>query len=302
MSTRIKADLALASCALVWGATFVLVKNALADSSVFGFLAVRFILAAIVMAAIFWRSLARANAADIRAGIFLGLIMFGGYAFQTLGLLTTTPSKAAFITGSSVVLVPIFHGVFWKSKIGLTVWIGALAALGGLYFLTVPREGLGRLNGGDLMVGCCAVVFALHIVCVGHFSPKHSVGALTFYQIATTATLSTLAIPIASVTHLETARFHASEPVLIAIVMTAIFATAFAFSIQIWAQKHTSPSHVAILFSLEPVFAGVTSYIWLGERLSGKALSGALLILAGILVAEMKGGTPVAAESPNAGG
>jgi drug/metabolite transporter (DMT)-like permease len=302
MSTRLKADLALASCALVWGATFVLVKNALADSSVFGFLAVRFIFAAIVMAVIFWRSLARANAADICAGIFLGLIMFGGYAFQTLGLLTTTPSKAAFITGSSVVLVPIFHGMFWKSKIGLTVWIGALAALAGLYFLTVPRGGLGRLNGGDLLVGCCAIVFALHIVCVGHFSPKHSVGALTFYQIATTAVLSMLAVPIASVTHLETARFHASGPVLIAIVVTAVFATAFAFSIQIWAQQHTSPSHVAILFSLEPVFAGVTSYIWLGERLSGKALSGALLILAGILVAEMKNGAPVAAESPNPGG
>jgi drug/metabolite transporter (DMT)-like permease len=302
MSTRLKADLALASCALVWGATFVLVKNALADSSVFGFLAVRFIFAAIVMAAIFWGSLARANAADIRAGIFLGLIMFGGYAFQTLGLLTTTPSKAAFITGSSVVLVPIFHGIFWRSKIGLTVWIGALAALGGLYFLTVPRDGLGRLNGGDLLVGCCAVVFALHIVCVGHFSPKHSVGALTFYQIGTTAVLSIIAVPVSSVTHLESARFHASGPVLIAIVVTAVFATAFAFSIQIWAQQHTSPSHVAILFSLEPVFAGVTSYIWLGERLSGKALGGALLILAGILVAEMKGGAPVAAESPSSGG
>jgi drug/metabolite transporter (DMT)-like permease len=302
MSSRIKADLALATCALVWGTTFVLVKNALADSSVFGFLAVRFILAALLMAAIFWRSLRDANTADIRAGIFLGLIMFGGYAFQTLGLLTTTPSKAAFITGSSVVLVPIFHGIFWKSKIGLTVWIGALAALGGLYFLTVPREGLGRLNGGDLLVGCCAVVFALHIVCVGHFSPKHSVGALTFYQIATTAALSILAVPAASMTHLEPARFHPSGPVLIAIIVTAVFATAFAFSIQIWAQQRTPPSHVAILFSLEPVFAGVTAYIWLGERLSGKALGGAVLILAGILVAEMKGGTPVAAESPNPGG
>ena len=302
MSTRIKADLALASCALVWGATFVLVKNALADSSVFGFLAVRFVFAAIVLAALFRRSLKEANAADIRAGIFLGIIMFGGYAFQTLGLLGTTPSKAAFITGSSVVLVPIFHGIFWKSKIGVTVWIGALAALAGLYLLTVPREGLGRLNGGDLLVGCCAVVFALHIVCVGHFSPKHSVGALTFYQIATTAVLSMIAVPVASITHLESPRFHASEPVLIAIIVTAVFATAFAFSIQIWAQQHTTPSHVAILFSLEPVFAGVTSYIWMGERLSGKALGGALLILAGILVAEMKSGAPVAAESPNPGG
>jgi drug/metabolite transporter (DMT)-like permease len=302
MSTRIKADLALASCALVWGATFVLVKNALADSSVFGFLAVRFVFAAIVLAALFRRSLKEVTAADIRAGVFLGLIMFGGYAFQTLGLLSTTPSKAAFITGSSVVLVPIFHGIFWKSKIGVTVWIGALAALVGLYLLTVPREGLGRLNGGDLLVGCCAVVFALHIVCVGHFSPKHSVGALTFFQIATTAVLSVMAVPVASITHLEPARFQASEPVLIAIIVTAVFATAFAFSIQIWAQQHTSPSHVAILFSLEPVFAGVTSYIWMGERLSGKALGGALLILAGILVAEMKSSAPVAAESPNPGG
>ena len=302
MSTRLKADLALASCTLVWGATFVLVKNALADSSVFGFLAVRFVLASIVLAVIFWRSLASANAADIRAGVLLGLIMFGGYAFQTLGLLGTTPSKAAFITGSSVVLVPILHGIFWKSRIGVTVWIGALAALAGLYFLTVPREGLGRLNGGDLLVGGCAVVFAIHILFVGHFSPKHSVGALTFFQIATTAVLSILAVPAASVTHLEPARFHPTEGVLIAIVVTAVFATAFAFSIQIWAQQHTSPSHVAILFSLEPVFAGVTSYIWLGERLSGKAFSGALLILAGILVAEMKGGAPVAAESPNPGG
>jgi drug/metabolite transporter (DMT)-like permease len=302
MSTRLKADLALASCTLVWGATFVLVKNALAESSVFGFLAVRFVLASIVLAAIFWRALESSNASDIRAGIFLGLIMFGGYAFQTLGLLTTTPSKAAFITGSSVVLVPILHGIFWKSRIGATVWIGALAALAGLYFLTVPREGLGRLNGGDLLVGGCAVVFAIHILFVGHFSPKHSVGALTFFQIAMTAVLSILAVPVASATHLEPARFHPTEGVLIAIVVTAVFATAFAFSVQIWAQQHTSPSHVAILFSLEPVFAGVTSYIWLGERLSGKALSGALLILAGILVAEMKGGTPVAAESPNPGG
>jgi drug/metabolite transporter (DMT)-like permease len=171
-----------------------------------------------------------------------------------------------------------------------------------LYFLTVPREGLGRLNGGDLLVGACAVVFAIHILFVGHFSPKHSVGALTFFQIAMTAGLSLLAVPVASATHLEPARFHASGGVLIAIVVTALFATAFAFSIQIWAQQHTTPSHVAILFSLEPVFAGVTSYIWLGERLSGKALSGALLILAGILVAEIKGGAPVAAESPNPGG
>jgi drug/metabolite transporter (DMT)-like permease len=298
MPTRIKADLALATCALVWGATFVLVKNALADSSVFAFLAVRFVLAGIVMAAIFWRALSKTNAADLRAGAWLGLFMFGGYAFQTLGLVGTTPSKAAFITGSSVVLVPIFHGIFWRSKIRPAVWAGAAAALAGLYFLTVPREGLGQLNGGDLLVGGCAVVFAMHILFVGHYSPKHSVGALSFHQIAMTAALSLLAIPVASATRVEVPHFHSSSTLWIAVAGTAVFATALAFSIQIWAQQHTTPSHVAILFSLEPVFAGVTSYIWLGERLSGRAISGAALILAGILIAEMIGGTPVAAESP----
>jgi drug/metabolite transporter (DMT)-like permease len=302
MSTRLKADLALATCALVWGTTFVLVKNALADASVFAFLAARFILAGIVMAAIFWRSLKRMDAPEIRAGLWLGIFMFGGYAFQTLGLLGTTPSKAAFITGSSVVLVPIFHGIFWRSRIRAVVWVGALAALAGLYFLTVPREGLGQLNRGDLLVGGCAVVFAFHILFVGHYSPKHSVGALGFLQIVVTAVLSLLAMPIASAAHVEPMKFYPTGGLLFAIGLTAVLATALAFSIQIWAQQHTSPSHVAILFSLEPVFAGVASYFLLGERLLPRALAGAALILVGIVVAEMKGPAPAAMESPTDGG
>ncbi|HLW98897.1 MAG TPA: DMT family transporter [Candidatus Acidoferrales bacterium] len=297
MSTRIKADLALAMCALVWGATFVLVKNALADASVFAFLAARFVISTALVGLIFRRSLKRATRAEVRAGLWIGIFMFGGYAFQTVGLVSTTPSKAAFITGSSVVLVPIFHGIFWKSRIGLWVWLGAVAALAGLYFLTVPRTGLTGLNHGDLIVGGCAVVFALHILFVGHFSPKHSVGSLSFYQIAMTAALSLLAMPVSSILHLEPVRFRPSPELLLAILICAVFATAFAFSIQIWAQQHTTPSHVAILFSLEPVFAAATSYLVLGERLSGRALAGAALILAGIVLAELLGPAPVAVES-----
>jgi drug/metabolite transporter (DMT)-like permease len=297
MTDRLKADLALVFCALVWGATFVLVKNALADASVFAFLAARFVLAAAFIAVMFRKSLARANRSDIRAALLIGIFMFGGYAFQTVGLISTTPSKAAFITGSSVVLVPILHGVFWKSRIGAWVWVGAGAALAGLYFLTVPRTGMGNLNHGDLLVGGCAVVFALHILLVGHFSPKHPVGALSFYQIAMTAALSIVAVPVASVAHLEPAKFHPSVQMIAAVAMTAIFATAIAFSIQIWAQQRTTPTHTAIIFSLEPVFAGVTSYVMLGEVLSGRALAGAALILAGIVLAEVMSGSPVAPES-----
>jgi drug/metabolite transporter (DMT)-like permease len=298
VSTRLKADLALAACTLVWGATFVLVKSALHDASVFVFIATRFVIATALMAAIFWRPLRKTTRAEIRAGVSLGLLMFSGYVFQTVGLLSTTPSKAAFITGSSVVMVPILHGIFWKSRIGAWVWAGVAAALVGLYLLTVPKSGFAGLNRGDLLVGGCAVAFALHILFVGHFSPKHSVGALSFHQVAATAALSLIALPIVTFTHWEPFRFRLSPELLLALVVTAAFATAFAFSVQVWAQKHTTPSHTAILFSLEPVFAGLTSFLFFGERLSTRSLIGAALILAGIVLAEMKGPAPAAAESP----
>jgi drug/metabolite transporter (DMT)-like permease len=298
MSTRWKADLLLAVCALIWGATFVIVKDALADASVFAFLAARFVLAAIVMAVIFWRVIRATNRAEILAGIWIGCFMFAGYAFQTVGLVSTTPSKAAFITGSSVVLVPIFHGILWRSKIRLFVWMGAFAALGGLYLLTVPASGLAQLNRGDLLVCGCAISFAFHICFAGHFSAKHSYSALSFHETAVTATLSLFAIPAASAAGLESVRFHSTQPLLMAVGVTAFLATALAFSIQLWAQQHTSAAHTAIIFSLEPVFAGVTSYVWFGERLSARALAGAGLILGGIVIAELKSGAPVAPESP----
>ena len=298
VSTRFKADLALAACTLVWGATFVLVKSALHDASVFAFIATRFVISTVLMALIFQRALKKTTRAEIRAGATLGLLMFSGYVFQTLGLLGTTPSKAAFITGSSVVMVPILHGLFWRSRIGAWVWAGAASALAGLYLLTVPKSGLTALNHGDLLVGVCAVSFALHILFVGQFSPKYSTGALSFHQVAATAALSLIALPIVTLTHWEPFRFRVTPELLLALVITAAFATAFAFSVQVWAQKLTTPSHTAILFSLEPVFAGLTSFLFFGERLSTRALIGAALILAGIILAEMKGPAPAAAESP----
>ena len=147
-SKRLQADLALGLAALIWGATFVLVKDALADVSVFVYLAVRFALAAAVMAIFFWRSMRGLTLASVWAGAQIGFFMFAGYAFQTTGLRFTTPSKAAFITGSSVVIVPLLLALFSKRRVNLWIWSGAVAALAGLYFLTVPLEGLGGLNRG----------------------------------------------------------------------------------------------------------------------------------------------------------
>ena len=149
-SRHIRADFALGFGALIWGVSFVIVKGALAEASVFAFIAVRFTLAAILMAVVFRRSLAGLTLRSAWAGIQIGFFLFGGFAFQTAGLKYTTPSKAAFITGSGVVLVPILLGVFGRRRITSWICAGALAAFAGLYLLTVPPEGLGVLNRGDL--------------------------------------------------------------------------------------------------------------------------------------------------------
>jgi drug/metabolite transporter (DMT)-like permease len=258
LSERVRADLALAFCTLIWGATFVVVKDALADVSVVVYLAVRFGLASIVMAVIFWRSVRRLTLRTAWAGAQIGLFMFGGYIFQTAGLKFTTPAKAAFITGSCVVLVPLLLAVSGRRRITGWIWAGAIAALAGLYFLTVPRTGLGALNRGDPVVFLCAVMFALHIIFIGRHVGDHSVGALSFLQVATTALLSALLVPLAAVTGWERPHLVLSGTAVFAILITAIGSTVIGFSFQTWAQQHTSPSHTAILVSLEPVFAALT--------------------------------------------
>jgi drug/metabolite transporter (DMT)-like permease len=298
LSKRLQADLALGFTALIWGATFVVVKDALADVSVFVYIAVRFALAAAVMAIFFWRSLRDLKLASVWAGAQIGFFMFAGYAFQTTGLKFTSPSKAAFITGSSVVIVPLLLALFSRRHVNKWIWVGAIAALAGLYFLTVPPEGLDGLNRGDPIVFGCAVAFALHMIVISRYVEHHSVGALAVIQVATTAVLATIAIPLLSVTGLEQPRWHSSPTLIIAVLVTALGSTAFGFSAQTWSQQYTSPTHTAILISLEPVFAAITSGIVAKEHLGPRILLGAGLIFAGILLAELKGATPIAPESP----
>ncbi len=304
MSQRLKADLALAFCSLIWGATFVVVKNALEDASVFVFLAVRFGLATLLMGAFYGSALRRLNWATVWAGVQIGVFMFAGYAFQTVGLRFTTPTKAGFLTGFGVVLVPVLLAVFWKRRIHLWAWAGALLALVGLYYLTVPGSESGMavpgaegLNRGDVLVFFCAILFALHIIFVGLYSPHHSVRALSFLQIATTFVLAAALLPVLALTGWEPPRIAWTPNFIFAVLLTAVGATAIAFSIQVWAQRHTSATHTAILFALEPVFAALTSFVVLGERLGGPGLFGAGLILAGILLVELKGPAPAAPES-----
>ena len=294
---RVKADFALAACTLLWGATFVVVKNALDYSSVFMFLATRFSVAALLMAAFRPRALRSLKKEELLAGAALGFFMFGGYAFQTAGLRYTTPAKSGFVTGSSVVMVPLLLAIFWGRRLAPWAYAGALAAVVGLYFLTVPAEGLSHLNRGDLLTFGGAALYATHIILVGEYTRRHSVAALSVLQVAACAALAWIAAGALGALGWQAPRFAWRWELYVGTAICAVLATAVAFSVQLWAQQYTTPSHAAILFTLEPVIAVITSYIVMGERLLARSMLGAAFVLGGILLAELLG-SPVAPESP----
>lgn len=293
---RLQADLALLLCALIWGASFIVVKDALADASVFVFLALRFGLATLFLAAFSLSALRNKAPGMPRAGMLLGVLMFAGYALETAGLQFTSASKAAFITGSSVVWVPLLSATFGRVRMNLWIAAGALAAFAGLYFVAVPAEGLGDLNRGDVLIAFCAIAFALHIIAAGTWARRHSVAALNTVQSAMTTVLSVGALIIPATMHGESPRITMNAGLAWALFYAAVLSTALAFALQFWAQRYTTPSHTAIVFSLEPVFAAIFGWLVAGEHLTGREFFGAGLIFVGILLAELKGATHEAAE------
>jgi len=283
MSRRALAETALAWNALVWGATFVLVKSALADISPFLFLALRFVLATLVLFAIF------AGAGKLRfvwkeaaAGALAGSFLFTGYAFQTLGLRLTTASKCAFITGLSSVMVPLLASLVYRNRPRVSEVAGVLVATAGLGLMTLEGP-IGSMGRGDLLTVIGAAAYAAYIVILGHFAESMSFELLSVSQIAAATVW-----PFTFLGTVETPHVIWRPTVVCAILVTGLLATGLAFTIQAWAQRYTTSTRTALIYMLEPVFAWMTSFFVLGESLSGKAAAGAILILGGVLVAELK--------------
>ena len=302
---QLTADAALLLVTVIWGSTFVMVKDAVADFPVFSFLALRFIFAALMLLplVVLRRGGARANgrgskpaapplrratplllAMRASAPLLIGVALFAGYSFQTAGLRLTTPAKAGFITGLSVVIVPLFAALILRQPPSRNAWLGVGLAVVGLGLLTL-QAGLG-VEPGDLLVLCCAVAFAAHILLTGHYAPRHDPLRLTLGSIFTVAVLSGAAALIFD---------HPIDPaaltpsVLFAAAFTGVFATSVAFGLQTFAQRFTTSTHTALIFAAEPVFAGLFSFLLIGEVLGARQVLGCGLILAGMVVAEMKG-------------
>jgi len=281
LSTRTKAEAFLVVVTAIWGCTFVVVKGALADASPLPFLAVRFMLAGLLLLAILGRG--QVDRRTILPGSILGLFLFAGYLFQTWGLIYTTPSKSAFLTGFSVILVPLIMMLFGY-RMGSATLVGGVLGLFGIYLLVAP-SGMAAVNRGDLLTLAGALSFAVHIVLVGHYTKKFSFLHLVPVQVLVVGLLSLGALPF-----VPNQTLHLTGRLVGAILVTAVLATGVAFSVQNWAQQYTPAAHTALIFALEPVFAALSSWLVIGEHFGGRVLLGSGLILAGMVISEIWGG------------
>ncbi len=291
MSIRTKAELALIGITFIWGTTFAIIKDALARIHSLEFLTLRFLLATVILCFMFWREIRSTRFADCLPGVWIGLILWLSFTFQIKGLEFTTPSKSAFVTGFSVILVPLFNSVL-KGRI--PSWINLLSAafaLLGLYLLS-GTPSFFPMDWGISLTLLCAVGFAFHVIAVDRFARTLSTNLLVVTQIATAALASSALSLKDGLPALPT-----SLKVWAAIIVTAILATALAFYVQNWAQKYTHPSRTALILSLEPVFAALVSYFTIHEIWTHKMFVGCTLIFAGIITSEIYAKEHLAMES-----
>jgi drug/metabolite transporter (DMT)-like permease len=290
--------------AFIWGSTFVLVKEALNDASPLVLNSARMVVAAVLLAIFYRKKIAVLTKPALIAGVVVGIFLYLGYAFQTSGLKLTTPSKSAFLTGTSSVLVPLMLVAIWHVRIHLWRVAGIVLALIGLFLMTVPGGSTGladfaKVNLGDILTIGCAICFTFHVIFVGRASQRFPFEQVAVLQVGTAAILMTVSTPL-----LEHPYFRPTATVIAAVLITGILCTAVAFAVQSWAQQFTPATHTALIFTTEPVFAWLTSFIYLHERLGLRAGAGALLILGGVLVSELLGQVekpddePGVAESP----
>ncbi len=291
-SRRAIADLSLLFVAFIWGVTFVMVQEAVREYPVFAFLSARFLLAflAMIPVALALRKRTEGWGGDfslgkqIAAGTFIGLFLFAGYGFQTMGLTLTTPAKTGFITGLYVVTVPILGMIFAHDRPGRAVWMGVGLALAGLALLSLSGMHLGEgVNPGDVLVLFGAISFAAHIFTTGRFAHRMNPLILTLSQLLTVALLAGL---VSQLFEPPAPLLPRGQP-LFAAVFTGVLATAIAFGVQTVAQRFTTATHTALIFATEPVFAALGSFVLIGERLTPVQLLGGALILAGMLTAEL---------------
>jgi drug/metabolite transporter (DMT)-like permease len=280
MNSRTRAELFLLSVTLIWGSTFALSKYLLDTISPLFYIGVRFSIALVIFTLVAYkRVFATTKDAFIKGGI-LGVLLFSGFAAQTIGLQYTGASKSAFITGMMVVFTPICQIIIERKAPKIGNIIGILLVMVGLYLLTSPAGS--EFNLGDGLNLFCAVTFALYIVYLDVFSRGQDPVHLTVAQFVVCAVLG-----FASAFVFEPVRFSPTVGAYGALSYLIVFATVIALFIQTRFQKDTTPTRSAVIFSIEPVLAAGIAYVVLGEVLGFAGMVGGGLIVGGVLVSEL---------------
>jgi drug/metabolite transporter (DMT)-like permease len=263
---------------VVWGISFTITKQTLSLISPLLFMGIRFGLASLLLLGSF-RGTSRY---ELSGGFLLGVLFWGGFAFQTFGLAQTTPSRSAFITSLSTPLVPIVYFLVHRALPDARTIVAVLLAAVGMYLLTSPDASASGMNRGDLLTLGCAILFAAQIVAVGHFSRQGAALRLLAMELSTTAILSLALAPA-----LEEPRVEFTAWLTASIVFLSLSGL-WSFYMQLRAQQVLSPSLTALIFMLEPVFAALTSFLVLGERLAPLQWAGGTLILAAMVLPALR--------------
>ena len=285
MKSKTRAELALIAATCVWGGTFPIVKVGMNYVSPVLLIAVRFVVATVVLLLFFHRRIFPIPRASMMKGAVLSLFMFLGFVAQNIGLTITSASKSAFITGMMVIFVPLLQFVIERRlpKIGNIVGVVIVAA--GLWFLTSP-VGAG-LNAGDALTLVCALLFAVYIVYLDVISKEMTPMQLVFLQMFCTAMyalIATLAF--------ETPVFHWSGEGIAALLYLTFLATLVTTYVQTRFQKDTTPTRAVVIFSIEPVVASLMAALILGERMGTLGVFGGALIVGGVLISELSDAVP----------
>ena len=269
------AHLALVGAAFFFGTTFVVVKDAVTHAGPVPFLAVRFLIGAAVV----WPFAARRprDPGVGRAGVVCGAALLIGYVFQTVGLQYLSSSVSAFVTYLLVLIVPLLSAAVLKRPPTAPTIVGIVMAAAGLYLLNGATPSFGK---GELLTLGCAFFFAVHILLLAEFAPRHDALRLNAVQLAVVG--AGCLVP-----GFFTGGYAFPLSVWLAALYTGVTASAVAFGLMVWAQRRIGPSRTALLLMLEPVFAAIAGAI-AGDHLGALGITGAGLILVGILVAELR--------------
>jgi len=277
---KLKAELILVFIATIWAGTFVIIKITLTELPPFYFIAFRFSIAAIIFYLLVFNKLSGWSKDALKAGLILGTLLFAGFASQTSGLLYTTASNSALITGVNLLIVPFAQYFIIKRKVGFENWTGVIVVLIGLYLLTNPA--VNGFNKGDLITLICAFAWAFYIIYLDVFSRKYNLYVLVLTQFVLVSLLSFLF----AVLFESTGEIHFNTTSILGLLYTAIPATLLATFLGNKWQKETTPIRAALLITFEQPAAVVFAIIFLKDAFSFLQLIGGVLMITGILFSE----------------